>query len=148
VRALREYYLGPGRAELVDEIKRQLTAEAKTSKADLKRLEKRAAELEREVGRLVRAIRTIDAPELAEELASVRRERHGVQDALQQAQRFQDGQRVSTKRPRAWQTSYGGLERGYPTTTPPRSGRSSAGWSRESSADGARSRTAGRASMS
>ena len=33
---------------------------------------KRAAELDREVGRLVKAIRTIDAAELVEELAIVR----------------------------------------------------------------------------
>ena len=49
------------------EIRRQLKAEAKTSQQDLKRLEKRAVELEREVSRLVKAIRTTDAPELAEE---------------------------------------------------------------------------------
>jgi hypothetical protein len=33
VQALQEYYLGPGRAELVDEIKRQLRSEAKTGKS-------------------------------------------------------------------------------------------------------------------
>ena len=94
VGALREYYLGPGRAELVDEIKRQLKAEAKTGKADLKRLEKRAGELEREVNRLVKAIRTTDIPELVEELEMVRRERQSVQEALQKAQRLQDGQGI------------------------------------------------------
>jgi len=94
VGALREYYLGPGRAELVDEIKRQLKAEVKTGKADLKRLEKRAGELEREVSRLVKAIRTTDIPELVEELEAVRRERQSVQEALQKAQRFQDSEGI------------------------------------------------------
>jgi len=94
VGALREYYLGPGRAELVEEIKRQLKAEAKTGKADLKRLEKRAGELEREVSRLIQAIRKTDIPELVEELEIVRRERQSVQEALQKAQGFQDGQGI------------------------------------------------------
>jgi site-specific DNA recombinase len=94
VDALRRYYLGPGRAELVEEIKRQLKAEAKTTKTDAKRLEKRAAELEREVSRLVKAIRTTDAPELVEALDTARTERQSVQDALQHAARWQDGQSI------------------------------------------------------
>jgi len=65
---------------------------AKTGKADLKRLEKRAGELEREVSRLVQAIRRADIPELVEELEAVRRERQSVQETLQKAQRLQDGQ--------------------------------------------------------
>jgi len=88
--ALRDYYLGAGRDELLAAIRRELKTEAKTSKADLKRLEKRAGELEKEVGRLVKAIRTTDAPELAEELQAVRVERQGVQEALQRAQALQD----------------------------------------------------------
>jgi hypothetical protein len=75
---------------LVAEIKRQLQAEAKTNTADTKRLEKRAAELDREVSRLVQAIRTLDIPELVEELAIVRTERQEVQEALRQSGRVQD----------------------------------------------------------
>lgn len=100
VEAIRRYYLGPGRDELVTEVKRRLAKEAKVSKVDTRRLEKRAAQLDREVGRLVKAIRTLDAPELVEELAAVRRERQGLQDSLQQAGRYQHGQETSTRRPR------------------------------------------------
>ena len=90
VKALQDYFLGPARAEVVEEARRYLKAEAKTSQRDLKRLEKRAAELEREVSRLVKAIRTTDMPELLEELEAVRRERQSVQDALQRALGLQD----------------------------------------------------------
>jgi len=78
----------------VAEIRRQLKAEAKTSQQDLKRLEKRAVELEREVGRLVKAIRTTDAPELAEELQAVRTERQSVSEGLQRARGLQDVENI------------------------------------------------------
>ena len=87
---LQEVFLGPGRDVLVEEIKRQLAAEAKTNTTDVKRLEKRAADLDREVGRLVKAIRTIDAAELVEELTIVRAERDRVKAELAQAGRFTD----------------------------------------------------------
>jgi len=90
VKALQDYFLGPARAEVVEEARRYLKAEAKTSQRDVKRLEKGAAELDREVSRLVKAIRTTDAPELVEELEAVRIERQSVQDALQRAQGLQD----------------------------------------------------------
>ena len=85
---------GPGRAELVTEIKRQLRAGAKGSKQDTKRLTARLADLDLQVARLVKAIRTTDVPELAEELAIVRRDREAVQEALLHAGRYQAPQDV------------------------------------------------------
>ena len=87
---LQEVYLGPGRDVLVKEIRRQLAGEVKTSAADRARLEKRAGELDREVSRLVKAIRTVDAAEVVEELAIVRSERDRVKAELTQASRFTD----------------------------------------------------------
>jgi hypothetical protein len=88
VQALQETYLGPGRNALVKEIRAQLKTQAKASGVDVARLEKRAAELDREVGRLVKAIRTIDAAELVEELQIVRTERDRVRAELAQAGKF------------------------------------------------------------
>jgi DNA-binding ferritin-like protein (Dps family) len=82
---LHEVYLGPGRAALVQEIRSQLKAEPKANKSDMKRLEKRAADLEKEVSRLVKAIRTLDADELVEELSLVQAERERVKAELAQA---------------------------------------------------------------
>ena len=64
VQALQEEYLGPGRDALVQNIKRELTTQAKAIHGDVARLQKRAGELDREVARLVKAIRTVDAAEL------------------------------------------------------------------------------------
>jgi hypothetical protein len=75
---------------LVKEIKSQLSTQAKASHVDVARLEKRAAELDREVGRLVKAIRTIDAAELVEELQIVRAERDRIRAELAQAGKFTD----------------------------------------------------------
>jgi len=82
---LQEIYLGPGRDALVQEIRSQLQAQPKANDNDLKRLEKRAADLEKEVNRLVKAIRTIDAAELVEELAIVQAERERVKAQLAEA---------------------------------------------------------------
>ncbi|MEI8375840.1 MAG: recombinase family protein, partial [Planctomycetota bacterium] len=82
VQALQETFLGPGRDELVQNITRQLKADTKASSGDVERLQKKAADLDREVGRLVRAIRTIDAAELVEELEIVRTERDRIRDEL------------------------------------------------------------------
>jgi len=82
----------------VAEIRRQLKAEAKTSQQDLKRLEKRAVELEREVSRLVKAIRTTDAPELAEEPEAVRTERQSVSEGLQRARGLKDVENIDQGR--------------------------------------------------
>jgi site-specific DNA recombinase len=87
VQKLQETFLGPRRAELVKEIKAELTAAAKANGGDVERLTKRAADLDREVGRLVKAIRTIDASELIEELAIVRTERDRVKAELAQARK-------------------------------------------------------------
>ena len=115
--ALRDYYLGPGRAELVAEIRRQLKSVAKGSKVDAKRLEKRAAELEREVARLVKAIRTTDAGELVEALDTARRERQGVQEALRHAARGRDGQSIEQEA-ESVADELGGLEEGLAGTDP------------------------------
>ena len=90
VQKLQEVYLGPGRDALVQEIRKQLKADTKAGKSDVGRLQKRAAELEREVARLVKAIRTIDAAELVEELALVQAERERVKAELAQAGRLTD----------------------------------------------------------
>jgi DNA invertase Pin-like site-specific DNA recombinase len=82
---LQEIYLGPGRAALVQEIRKQLKAEPKANRRDVARLEKRAAELDKEVSRLVKAIRTLDAAELVEELSLVRAERERVKAELAEA---------------------------------------------------------------
>ena len=87
---LQEVFLGPGRDALVQEIKSQLRAEPKANSGDVKRLEKRAADLDREVSRLVKAIRTLDAAELVEELAFVQAERDRVKAELAQAGRLTD----------------------------------------------------------
>jgi len=97
VHKLQEVFLGPGRGVLVEEIKRQLAAEATTNTGDVKRLEKRGADLDREVGRLVRAIRTIDAAELVEELVLVRTERDRVKAELARAGRFTDPTDLDTE---------------------------------------------------
>ena len=89
VSKLQEVYLGPGRDVLVDEIKRQLSAEAKTT-TDVARLEKRATDLDRQVSRLVKAIRSTDAEELVGELTLARTERDRVKAELAQASRFDD----------------------------------------------------------
>ena len=90
VHKLRQVYLGPGRDALVQEIKKQLKAEPKANGGDVKRLQKKAADLEREVSRLVKAIRTLDAAELVEELALVQSERDRVKAEIVQAGRFTD----------------------------------------------------------
>jgi len=90
VHKLQEVFLGSGRDALVQEIKRQLGAEPKANSGDVERLQKRAADLEREVSRLVRAIRTLDAAELVEELALVQAERDRVKAEITQAGRFTD----------------------------------------------------------
>ena len=56
----------------------------------MERLQKRAADLEKEVSRLVRAIRTLDAAELVEELALVQGERDRVKAEIVRAGRFTD----------------------------------------------------------
>ncbi len=88
IRTLQKVYRGPGREELILAIKKELRSGAKTGKGDAKRLEKRAGELDQEVGRLVKAIRTIDAPELAQELANVKAERDRIKVALSQISRY------------------------------------------------------------
>jgi uncharacterized protein (UPF0335 family) len=82
---LQEIYLGPGRDALVREIKQQLKTEPKANKSDVERLQKRVVGLDREVSRLVKAIRTLDAAELVEELALVQAERDRVKAELAEA---------------------------------------------------------------
>jgi len=87
VQALQETYLGPRRAELVQQVKTELIAAAKANSGDVERLQKRAAELDQQVNRLVRAIRTVDAAELVEEFSIVRADRDRVKAELTQAHR-------------------------------------------------------------
>ncbi len=56
VHKLQEVFLGPGRDALVQEIRKQLRGETKANSGDVERLQKRVAELEREVSRLARII--------------------------------------------------------------------------------------------
>lgn len=97
VHKLREVYLGPGRAAMVQEIKRQLGTQAKANSGDVERLQKRAADLDRQVARLVKAIRTVDAAELVEELVIVRGERDRVKAELAQADRSADAVDLDTE---------------------------------------------------
>ncbi len=97
VHKLQEVFFGPGRGVLVDEIKRQLAAEVKTTTTDVARLEKRAADLDRQVSRLVKAIRTTDAAELVEELTLTKAERDRVKAELAQASRFADPTDLDTE---------------------------------------------------
>ena len=97
VHKLQEVFLGPGRGVLVEEIKRQLSAEVKTTTTDAARLEKRAADLDRQVSRLVKAIRTTDAAELVEELTLTQAERNRVNAELAQASRFTDPMDLDTE---------------------------------------------------
>ena len=85
---LQETFLTSGRADLVQQVKAELTAAAKNNGGDVDRLQKRATDLDREVGRLVKAIRTIDAAGLIEELAIVRAERDRVKRELTQARKM------------------------------------------------------------
>ena len=82
VRKLQEVYLGPGREKLVKEIRKQLKDTAKNGQSDTKRLKRRLGQLDKELGRLVTAIRTVDAPELVNELAKVRDERDRIVSTL------------------------------------------------------------------
>jgi hypothetical protein len=85
VQALQRVYLGPGRGELVEHLEKALRQQAKSGPANAKRLQGRLAELDREVARLVKAVRTVDAPELLTELAEAREERSCIKAALTQA---------------------------------------------------------------
>jgi DNA invertase Pin-like site-specific DNA recombinase len=87
---LQEVYLGPGRDALVQEVKKQLKAEPKANRRDSARLEKRSADLEKEVKRLVKAIRTLDAEELVEELSLVQAEREQVKAQLAETGKLTD----------------------------------------------------------
>jgi site-specific DNA recombinase len=97
VHKLQEIFLGPGRDALVQEIKEQLEAEPKANKGDVQRLEKRATDLDRQVSRLVKAIRTTDAAELVEELTITQAERDRVKAELAQASKFTDPMDLDTE---------------------------------------------------
>ena len=92
VKKLQEVFLGPGRDELVADIKRRLKAEAKGASGSKDRLEKRLAELDREIARLVKAVRTTDVPELVTESASARSERDCVRAELGRAGRLEQAE--------------------------------------------------------
>lgn len=88
VAKLQEIYLGPGRDALVAEIRKQLKAAPRTGKREVGRLEKRLAELDREVSRLVKAVRMSDIAELVEELSLVQAERERVKAELAAAHKL------------------------------------------------------------
>jgi len=79
---LRETYLGPGREALAADIRKEIRRTTKTTKGDHQRLKQRAGELDAEVGRLVKAVRTLDMPELVKELSDTRAEWDRVQAEL------------------------------------------------------------------
>ncbi len=82
IKALQKVFLGPGRDAMVAEIKKQLKAQGKGNRSDTKRLAARVAELDEDIGRLVKAIRSIDAPELVREMADARGERDRLKAEL------------------------------------------------------------------
>ncbi|MHC4404707.1 MAG: recombinase zinc beta ribbon domain-containing protein [Planctomycetota bacterium] len=87
---LRQYYLGTGRAELIEETKRQLKAERQNGGSDAKRLEKRAKELDAEIKNLVKAVRLApDVPEVIQELKDARGERDRIKSELKRTGRSQ-----------------------------------------------------------
>jgi hypothetical protein len=86
--ALAAEFLGPGRDELVAAVEAELRQRAKGGGADLRRLERRAAELDREAARLLRAIRQLDDPGLVAEYRSAVAERDAVRGELQRAGRL------------------------------------------------------------
>ena len=90
VGALQREFLGAGREEVLQGVKADLSAQAGTTGDDRGRLETRLAELDKEVSRLVGAIRRTDVPGLIQELREAHKERQDVQEALQQAGRFTD----------------------------------------------------------
>ena len=79
---LQEFYEGPGRQALLETIRARLSEPERESAGDVARLQKRADELDRQVNRLVTAISTTDAPELAQQLATVKTEREAIQREL------------------------------------------------------------------
>jgi len=84
--ALQQVFLGPGRAELVEQITKQLKAATKGSRKDTSRLQKRLAGLDREIGNLVKLARTApDIDELAQELGTARTERERIRVELAKA---------------------------------------------------------------
>jgi len=86
---LRMAFVGDrSRAELVKAIHRQLSREQKSGGAETDRLRAQLDKADREVARLVKAIRTLDAPELIQELAAVRSEREAVAGELQRVGRL------------------------------------------------------------
>jgi DNA invertase Pin-like site-specific DNA recombinase len=84
---LKEIYLGPAREALLHKIAGKLKERSQAGPDDVERLQRRIQELDREIGRLVAGIRTTDAPELAQELAAVKKERESVTGEWQRAKK-------------------------------------------------------------
>jgi hypothetical protein len=95
--ALQKVYLGPGRGELVEHLEKALRRQANSGRADVERLQGRLAELDREVARLVKAVRTVDAPELLTELVEAREERSRIKATLTQAGRCKAAENVQAE---------------------------------------------------
>lgn len=84
---LKEVYLGPARDALVEKIGAKLKGRAESKQGDVERLQRRIRELDQQISRLVTGIRTTDAPELAQELAAVKKERDSVAMELRRAKK-------------------------------------------------------------
>ena len=93
---LKEIYLGPGRELLTETIAAKLQTGGKRKDTDGERLQKRCQELDRQIKRLVVAIRTMDAPELVQELTDAKRERKDLQAELDSAAQRQEKKPAET----------------------------------------------------
>jgi uncharacterized protein (DUF4415 family) len=84
---LREIYAGPGRAALLEKIDEKLKADNLPTGGEVERVERHIQELDRQVSRLVAAIRTTDSPQLAQELASAEKDRNLARAELEKAKK-------------------------------------------------------------
>jgi DNA invertase Pin-like site-specific DNA recombinase len=91
VARLREVYLGPSREALLAAIRAKLNGRKGPKGSALGQLRKRADGLDKQIKRLVTAIRTTDTPELVPELATVREERDALKARLEHARVFGEG---------------------------------------------------------
>jgi site-specific DNA recombinase len=94
---LQAIYFDTGHNALVETIRAKLKARKQPTSGDVERLQKRIQELDRQVNRLVAAIRVTDATELTEELATVREEREAARNALASAKKPAAGKGLETE---------------------------------------------------
>ena len=94
---LKETYLGPGPDALLEQVIARL--ERDRGDNQIEALKERAEELDREVNRLVVAVRKLDVPELIGELNATREERDRVRLDLAKAERLRTRRRVGSRGP-------------------------------------------------